>query len=263
MNEVISENLERRFQAILESKENTSDFLSFVSDYIEYVCTNQIICNTIRSLIKKGYLTKKPLYTLIYHYQLTSTHLNEFNENNLPLAPLFMNKEIEEKYNLIADFYKLIKETHEEDELLRKKGISPLDSVKNDPDFYTEYKHEEFTHLRKLHNYLMDSLTKNEILPMPQYNEKEGILSLCGENITITTGKATNAHKLLSILQKNWYRELDTEDIRQEWNEPEERLEAYKSMVYNTNTIIAKQSKIPDFLEYRNYKIRVNPDYLP
>ena len=260
MNDVIKENLERRFNALLEHKQK-EQFASLQLDYIEYLAKTKEIGKIIEDLIDEGKVDENTLMHLLKVYNIGSIALkvkpgaNIDEEAKKYKMPFFININNKESLNVLKTYQKIAHEG------LRSRLMSPGS---------LEDRGNQLFILQKLHNDIMEKLTLPE-LPnnsIPAFDEDRNILIIDNKEIKIR--KFSDQYNLLKALFDNGLSNTWLFDELEEFNDfaykPNLKINSNQRLynaAYQVSKKIALETGIKDFFMTTRQSISINPNYLP
>jgi len=261
MNQIIKENLERRFSALLEHK-NEPEFVMLELDYIEYIGRNKVIGNIIKDLIKENRIYKKDLQH-IYSMFMTITALRQVHEKHPKIIyPSFYDKKIEKTLTLHSDFIKMIYDSDKEYKKAKKEGWSEeLTDCTREEQVDLIKEHKDLYVVQQIHNNIMEKLTepKNELI-----FREDGKLLFLGKEILISKSKDSDPYYLLKTLFKDREKLWNYDEIAEDWGNGYEKnsWSKYYNAGYKVNEKVAKETTIKDFLELSRKAVSINKKYI-
>jgi len=271
--EEIETNLERRFQTLLEHKDE-AHFMILESEYINYLGRTKEVGDIIIQMAKDGKVNKETMSHLFFVYttnllcDLASADcefLSLFKKKDF-IFPSFIDKTIDDKFNIAEEFREVLLTTRREDEEKIKKGLPIFNPA---TDFMPE-REDNLYLLQKLHNNLMEELTEIENSYDDKITEyKDGILFFVGKKIDFN--RKHNQKDLLTTMfrepHKNWY----YDEIQEDWD-PVMGADLHKdnpnywkkfySAGDKISNAIALETQVGDFLIKDTKQIQINPKYL-
>lgn len=278
MIKIIKENLDRRYNALLHQKKE-GNFLLLKIDYIEFIGKNELLGIAMKSLIKEQKISNKFLQDFFNHFMITillrQYEADKQNKEKI-IFPSFVDKKIEERYNLFKNFRQMIvdedKAYQEAKETTNGRKVSeatdffdlkPSKIIKKDDDLF---------HIQQLHNNLMEKLSEIEIKDLNNMlNKKIG-----GKNISFKDGILYFLNKefdfnnkpiqkdLLNTLFKKPKYQWTNDEIWEDWGENDLKTKTLKFYTASDeiNKTITLDTGIRDFLIKSTKQIQINPKYL-
>lgn len=273
--EIIKDNLERRFQALVENKKEEY-FTVLATDYFEYLDKQPIFKSLIQQLVNENKVSRELIFSIATSLLLrristlpkdtsyekliknitedkpvkmiTSNMVNKFNKNCGNVGT--MN-------DLVFDFQNRLEEMNKDDSI---KGIRLVENCDRDFFLYS---------INKFHNDLLEILTRpnpGQIL----YSSEVGVLEFNNLNIPISKAKNSDPHYLLKTLFKDKHKQWHADEIANDWSIDSEdydsRVNYYSNKFYQAgraiNEKVAIKTGVEDFLELTKKSININKKYL-
>lgn len=268
-NEIIIQNLERRFDALVQGG-NSIDFFSIERDYVNYLEREEKLCSIIRSIIAGDETYKETIVHIIYI----------LNAGEAGKEPFKIPKFLEGLKLSYLNSWDSIKEA----ESYRRRNVqawainetfgagSKVRAHEIESDFKLRSK---LSLIRRLHNDLLEKLSYDQSGGRENESEtsekklgfviKDGKLFYNDTEVVIKTIKNTNQAYLLKIILDNPNEVLEFEDVWEQLFggkvEPKKWRKVYNA-VYGLNGKITKQTQVSDFLLFTKTTIRINTKYL-
>jgi hypothetical protein len=168
----IKDNLDRRFEALKEGKNNPNEFFLSQNSYFKYVNENIIVARSIKQIILEDRLYKPEMREIFNASVLVPGFKNEKVKNCQLSTPLFWNEELEKRFGLRKKFINMMKPVKGELVSSTKnynssKVIDLPEGLIND-----KYALRMMSIIRKLHNDIMEILDENIVI-IKSNNEDE------------------------------------------------------------------------------------------